>query len=219
MTREATFYIQGVIWDPPIEDHLRSVIDKPVHNGAGIIMAIDGIQSRKDARESLEEIDDDLWNWSSWFYHAVSSGSPTIGVRDPDTAKIVGFCSMARDAFVAGSPFTGLVDLNLEITAVYIRPDYRGRGYATSLREAAAAYLRSIIDTIAAIPSEDIKDLALQGLSVAVSSYPESQEGLAFANRLSGEVETHLAAIADKAWFGQAVFIDETDPEEAPSPI
>ncbi|MNU39099.1 Acetyltransferase (GNAT) family protein [compost metagenome] len=214
MSAEASFYVKGIIWDPPVGDHLPTTL-----NGDAIsILPIDDFQSISDARASLEEVDDERWDWGSWFHHAISSGSPTIGVRDPETSKIVGFCSIERDAFVVGSPFPGIVDLNLEITSVYVRPDYRGKGFATTLRNAATAYLRSIIDSIASIPTQDIADLGLEGLSVTVSSFPESQEGHAFANFLSGEVERHLAAISGTAWFGQAVFIDETDPEETPSP-
>lgn len=216
MSAEATFYVQGIIWDPSTGEHLAAIADNPAR-GAGSIFAIDDLQSSTDTRASFDEVEDDQWDWANWYHHAHTSGSPRIGVRDPETGKVAGFCSLDREAFVTGSPFTGIVDLNLEITSVYVRPDFRGKGYATALREGAATYLRSVIDHIAAIPTEDIAHFGLTGLSVTVSSFPESQEGHAFANRLSGEVENHLAAIADKAWFGQAIFIDETDPEDAPS--
>lgn len=217
MSAEATFYVQGVIWDPSTGEHLAAIADNPIR-GTGSIFDIDDFQSSTDTLRSFDNVEDDRWDWANWYHHAHASGSPRIGVRDPETDMVVGFCSLARDAFVTGSPFSGIIDLNLEITSVYVRPDYRGKGYATALREGAATYLRSIIDTIASIPAEDIAHFGLTGLSVTVSSYPESQEGLAFSNRLSGEVENHLSAIADKAWFGQAAFIDETDPEDAPSP-
>lgn len=215
MSAEASFYVKGIIWDPPVGEHLTSIIGRGT---SGSIFPIDDFQSISDTRASLDEVDDERWNWGSWFHHAISSGAATIGVRDPETSKVVGFCSIERDAFVATSPFSGIIDLNLEITSVYVRPDYRGRGFATTLREGATVYLRSIIDSITSIPEQDIADHGLAGLSVTVSSYPESQEGHAFANRISGEVESHLAAISETAWFGQAAFIDETDPEDAPSP-
>jgi GNAT superfamily N-acetyltransferase len=208
--------VQGVIWDPSTAEHLAAIADNTMR-GPGSIFAIDDLQSSIDTSKSLHEIEDDRWDWGNWYHHAHTSGSPRIGVRDPDDDKVVGFCSLARDAFVNGSPFSGIVELDLEITSVYVRPDYRGKGYATSLREGAETYLRSIIDSIASIPAEDVTDFGLTGLSVTVSSYPESQEGLAFANRLSGEIENYLLSIADKTWFGQASFIDDTDPESVPS--
>lgn len=216
MSSEATFYVRRILRDHPTGEHLKPITERVSYTYP--IFAINDSQSISDTKASLHEIDDERWNWENWFQHAISSGSSTIGVRDPETAKIVGFCSIDREAFVATSPFSGIIDLNLEITSVYVRPDYRGQGFATTIREAAAAYLRSIIDRIASIPEQDIADHGLAGLSVTASSFPESQEGHAFANRISGEVEAHLAAISETAWFGQAVFIDETDPEKGPSP-
>lgn len=216
MSVEGTFFIRDVLRGLSAGDHRTPIFGSA--SDAASVFAITGLQAISDTRASLDEVDDENWNWERWFGHAISSGSFTIGVRGPDTSKIVGFCSIDREAFVATSPFSGIIDLNLEITSVYVRPDYRGQGFATILREAAAAHLRSIIDIIASIPEQDIADHGLAGLSVTVSSFPESQEGHAFANRISGEVEAHLAAISETSWFGQAVFIDETDPEEEPSP-
>lgn len=220
MTTDATSYIQGVIWDPPLEEHLAQLVEVEIsaRRAIGSVVPVNDASSIIETRASLNEVEDDEWDWDEWLHRGTASpGCPVIGVRDQSAAKIVGFCAIETNACVERNPSGGVVDLNFEIAAVYVRPEYRGRGFGAILRQAAATYLRSLIDAIAALPPADIADLEMSGLSVTVHAHPESQEGHAFANGVSGDVELHLSALASRAWFAQAAFIDETDPEEEPS--
>ena len=162
------------------------------------------------AQADLGHVADDEWAWQAWFDHASTWGHPVIGVRDPRASEIVGFCSIEADADRATEHGSRI--LEIEIVSVYVRKDYRGKGYGAALGLAAAQHLRNLVDRIASIPEEDMDHLGLEGLMVRVSYFPESDEGHAFGSRIACEVDRHLAALAGAAWFGTAVFCEETQP-------
>lgn len=217
MTVAASFHISDLLRDISRADSISAARVHTTRRGNPVsVFEIRGKELINSVISSLDEHQDDDWEWEKWFRHAYTTGSPTFGLRDLASGSIVGFASIDQSAIVRGEP-PGIIDLELEITSVYIRPDFRGRGYGSSLREAAADYLRSVLEGIAAMSDDEVKDLGLSGLSITVSSYPESHEGQAFAQRLYSVVSDHLLTLSERAWFGVATLIDETTPEETPS--
>jgi GNAT superfamily N-acetyltransferase len=215
MTAAATSHIWDLIRDVPTAERIASAAHVTTKRGSpATAFVIAGEKAVDELLTSFEQFSDERWEWQKWFHHAFTSGAPVIGLRDLESGTLAGFASLDRQAFVTSSPFSGMIDLELEITSVYVRPDFRGKGYGAALREASAAYLKSVIDGIAGISDEAVADFGLSGLSVTVSSYPESHEGHVFATRLYTEVSEHLASLSETAWFGQAALIDQTDPEE-----
>lgn len=220
MSNEIRNYVQGIVWDPPLEDFLPSLVGTRIaaRDVSGTIVHLNTLDAVEEARSSLKEMIDDEWDWDGWLRRGTTApGSPVLGVRGDSSGRIVGFCAMETNVDIRSDPAGAMIDLEIEIASVYIRPADRGLGFGSILRKAAATYAVSIIGAISAIPSDDLTYLHLAGLSVRVHAHPESHGGHAFANRVSGDIETYLSLISDGAWFGRASFNDETDPEDAPS--
>ncbi|NTF17176.1 GNAT family N-acetyltransferase [Agrobacterium rubi] len=215
MSAAATMYISNLLRKISVEESISSTRPLSTRRRSEVsVFAVKDKVSIASVISSLDEATDDRWEWEKWFTHAYTSGSPTIGIRDVSSDTIVGFASIDQSVAVRPSS-PRIIDLDLEITSVYVRPDFRGKGYGAILRRAATSHLETVLDRLANLSEEDVADHGLVGLSVTVSSHPESHEGLAFAQRLCTDVGNHLSSLSQAAWFGAATLIDETDPEEA----
>lgn len=219
MTSEASTYIEGLLWDRPANDHLVALTGAIIaaRRARGHVLAVNDIVLSSETRTSLEEIEDDEWDWEEWLHRGVMSpGRPVIAVRDQSSGSIIGFCAIETTAQVAGAENGIVLMLHFEIASVYVRPDRRGLGFGSILRQGASTYLHSIIDNLAEIPPDDLSYFEFSGLQVTVSAHPQSAGGLSFSNQVSADIEHYLAGSTGK-WWGSAAFIDDTDPEEAPS--
>jgi GNAT superfamily N-acetyltransferase len=181
------------------------------------ISSVRGKQAVDALAADLSVFDDENWDWRDWLRHALGSGDAVIAVSDVATGEAVGFASVMTQVHFMGSPFSGCIDLEIELVSVYLRPDYRGRGIGATLGRTISAYACSIIDTVASIGGDTVSEHGLAALSLTLSSHPKSPEGATFAARVRDSTLSHLQDLSDTAWFGMATLIDETAPDEQPA--
>jgi GNAT superfamily N-acetyltransferase len=179
------------------------------------------VADTREAAEALEDVfgphagDDDTWDWRSWIRHAGRDGEVIVAVLDGPNGSPQGFASIASSLEMSFEDESE-VSLNLEISSIYVLRGSRGRGYGTALRHAAASYITSIIDQIAAIPAGLVADYGAEHLRITLDAVAQSVEGERFCASLCRDIEDHLDAVAGAAWFGNAL-LDGSVPEHVGS--
>lgn len=210
----ANSYLQQLLSGTPAQERISSMT---LGSGEASYSVADSRATAEALEAAIEPHagDEDTWDWQSWLRHAGRDGEAIIAVHREPGGRPEGFVSTASTLEMSYEDETE-ISLNLEISSIYVLPGSRGSGYGTSLRHAAAAYITSIVDQIAAIPSGLVADFGAEHFRVTLDAVPQSTEGERFCASLCRDLEDHLDAVAGTAWFGDA-FLDGSVPDHVGS--
>ena len=187
------------------------------------------INSKKEADKLIEQLafsnDDADDVYKSWVSKAFSDegnnekkvGSQLVTVHQGDSPTPVGFFHWETNIFVEDES-CDFVDenkriLRLEIDAhsIYVKPEYRGKGFASALRWAMDVHLLGIFKKIKDIPKSKLGEMGITDFTVLYSGESYSTEGLWVARLVSEALQGRIADICSQhdPWFGDIELNDQ----------
>lgn len=157
----------------------------------------------------------DNWNGENWLSLSLEDEDRIIVVKREGDVLPAGFAAIN---IFFHTQMEGLLDhiptihLSVNLEAVYIRPDERGKGYSQALSWAIAEHVTDILHSLAELPQARRESFEHLTTEVFVNGAAHSEGGARFLSRTFERIERNLELFTTRShWFKGIELTDNID--------
>lgn len=193
---------------------------------SSLFFSFKSLNSKEEADILVRELafsnDDTNDVYKSWISKAFSDGelkfgSKMVAVYQGDSPSPVGFFHWEANIFVEDESDSvadeqeRIMRLEIDAHSIYVKPEYRGKGFASALRWAMDVHLWSMLEKIKDIPDSKLSEMDISYFTVLYSGETYSTEGLWVARLVSEALQGRISDICTQGdpWFGNIELYDE----------
>lgn len=147
--------------------------------------------------EILEQDPASEWGVKEWVAEAVMYPGFVIACRNVDDGRAVGFLSFDTLVCIHGHLVTGeaaAISVKLEPMTVYVTEADRGSGAGDAFIEVLALQVPAILRRLESMSGDQLRDLAVSEVSVAMEAECVSEDGSRFIRRAFDACQRELAS-------------------------